>query len=198
MQHTVLLVDDEPQVLRGLQRLLQSEPYQILTAGSAEEAAQVLSHTRVDLIICDEQMPGMSGSEFLACAARDYPDIVRIVLTGHPTLPAALRAINEGRVYQFFTKPCNEIDLAIAMRRALEQRDLLAKSQDLLEVTKRQSVLIDEARVLRRLRDMPRKDRAEAIARTGAPANPRELMQEIDQEVSRGQTLLASLCDAPP
>ena len=84
------------------------------------------------------------------------------------------------------------------MRRVLGQRDLSAKSPRLLEVTKRQSVRIDEARVLRRLRDMPRKDRAEAIARTGAPANPRELMQEIDQEVSRGQTLLASLCDGPP
>ena len=64
----------------------------------------------------------MSGTEFLARVARDYPDVVGIMLTGHPTLPAALRAINEGNVYQFFTKPCNEIDLAMTIRRALEQR----------------------------------------------------------------------------
>ena len=81
----------------------------------------------VVLIVYDEEMAGMSGTEFLGRVAEQYPDTVRIVLTGHPTLPAALRAINEGKVYQFFTKPCNEIDLAITIRRALEQKDLLAK-----------------------------------------------------------------------
>jgi two-component system, probable response regulator PhcQ len=197
MQHTVLLVDDEPKVLSALKRLLQSEPYAILTAGNAEEAADVLDSNDVDLIVCDEEMPGMLGSEFLTNVARDYPAVVRIVLTGHPTLPAALRAINEGRIYQFFTKPCNEIDLAIAMRRALEQKDLLAASHDLLGVTQRQSALIDEARVLRRLRDLPRKDRTDAIAKEGPPADPRELLEEMDREVTKGRALLASLRNTP-
>jgi two-component system probable response regulator PhcQ len=165
MRHTVLLVDDEPKGLSALQRLLRDEPYEILTAGNAEAAADLLGNAPIDLIVCDEEMPGMPGSEFLAKVARDYPDVVRIVLTGHPTLPAALRAINEGRIYQFFTKPCNEIDLLIAMRRALEQKDLLEKSRDLLEVTKRQSVLIDEARIVRRLRGASREQRATAFAK---------------------------------
>ncbi len=193
MRHTVLLVDDEPQILSALKRLLRDEPYEVLTAGNAEEAADVLSSAPVDLIVCDEEMPGMPGSEFLAKVARDYPATIRIVLTGHPTLPAALRAINEGRIYQFFTKPCNEIDLAVSIRRALEQKDLLAKSQDLLEVTKRQSVLIEEARVLRRLRDLPRKDRTESIAKEGPPVDPRELVEEMDRAVTKGRALLASL-----
>jgi len=193
MGHTVLLVDDEPKVLIGLTRLLRNEPYEILTAQNAEEASQMLGSESVDLIVSDEEMPGMSGTEFLAKVARDYPDIVRIVLTGHPTLPAALRAINEGKVYQFFTKPCNEIDFAITIRRALEQKDLVAKSRDLLEVTKRQSVLIDEARVLRRLRDLPRKDRAESIAKGEQAMGQRELIEEIDQEVSKGRELLRDI-----
>jgi DNA-binding NtrC family response regulator len=197
MSHTVLLVDDEPNILDGLIRVLRKEPYEILTAGNTEEAAEVLDGAAVDLIVCDEEMPGMPGTEFLARVARDYPDVVRIVLTGHPTLPAALRAINEGRIYQFFTKPCNEIDLAITIRRALEGKDLLAKSRDLLEVTKRQSLLIDEARVLRRLRDLPRKDRSEAVAKEGRPMDQRELVEEIDQEVSKGRALLASIRSAP-
>jgi two-component system, probable response regulator PhcQ len=195
MRHTVLLVDDEPKILSALQRLLRDEPYEILTAGNAEEAADILGDTPVDLIVCDEEMPGMPGSEFLARVARDLPDVVRIVLTGHPTLPAALRAINEGRIYQFFTKPCNEIDLAISMRRALEQKDLMAKSRDLLEVTKRQSVLIDEARVLRRLRDLPHKDRTGVIAKEGRPMDTRELVEEMDHEVNKGRALLRSLRD---
>jgi len=142
------------------------------------------------LIVCDDEMPGMPGTEFLAKVARDYPEVVRIVLTGHPTLPAALRAINEGRIYQFFTKPCNEIDLAITLRRALEQKDLMTKSRDLLDVTKRQSVLIDEARVLRRLQDLPRRDRTEAIAKGEQAMDQRELLEEIDREVSKGRELL--------
>jgi two-component system probable response regulator PhcQ len=190
MSHTVLLVDDEAHVLTGLTRVLHKEAYEILTANSAEEAARLLENNSVDLIVCDEQMPGMSGTEFLARVARDYPDIMRIVLTGHPSLPAALRAINEGKVYQFFTKPCNEIDLAITIRRALEQKDLMVKSRELLEVTKRQSVLIEEARMLRRLRDLPREDRAKLIAKGEEPVDRRELLEQIDDEIRRSKEVL--------
>jgi DNA-binding NtrC family response regulator len=190
MQHTVLLVDDEPKVLSALKRLLRKEPYEILTAGCAAEAAVVLENGPVDLIVCDEQMPGMPGSEFLAQVAREYPDVVRIILTGHPTLASALRAINEGRIYQYLTKPCNELDLLISMRRALEQKDLVARSQELLLVTRQQSVLIDEACVLRRLPDLPTEDRTGAPAKQGRPTGARELLEEIDQEVARGKALL--------
>ncbi len=192
MSHTVLLVDDEPNVLAGLARVLHKESYTILTAQSAEEAARVLETASVDVIVTDEEMPGMSGTEFLARLAAERPDTVRIVLTGRPTLPAALRAINEGKVYHFFTKPCNEIDLAITIRRALEYRDLTAKARALLEVTKRQSVLIDEARILRRLRDVPRKARAEAAARREDPVDRRELLAEIDEAIREARRLFAA------
>lgn len=177
MTHTLLLIDDEPKVLTALQRLLRDEPYEILTAGSAEQAAAILTDTKVDLIVCDEEMPGMPGSEFLAGVARDYPDTVRIMLTGHPTLHAALRAINEARVYQFLTKPCNEIDLAIAIRRALEQKDLLEKSRDLLNGTKRQSALIDRTRLSRRLHADSSASAASAPRVSDEPDPPRKPTQ---------------------
>jgi DNA-binding NtrC family response regulator len=135
----------------------------------------------------------MSGTEFLARVARDYPDTVGIVLTGHPTLPTALRAINEGKVYQFFTKPCNEVDLAITIRRALEERDLHAKCRELLEVTKRQSALIEEARMLRRLRGMPRSKRSELLAKGEQPVDGRELLDEMDTEIRRGRDALRNI-----
>ena len=125
--------------------------------------------------------------------AEEYPEVVRIVLTGHPTVPAALRAINEGKVYHFFTKPCNEIDLAITIRRGLEQRDLRQKTRDLLEVTQRQSALIEEARVLRRLQDAPRPLREKTVAKGDGPARPNELLEQIDYEVRKGRELLATL-----
>ena len=77
MSHTVLFVDDEPNVLAGLTRLLRKESYEILTAATAEEAAELLEENSVDLIVSDEEMPGMSGTEFLARVARDHPDVER-------------------------------------------------------------------------------------------------------------------------
>jgi len=193
MHHSVLLVDDEPNVLDALTRVLRKESYGILTAASAEQAVLLLRNHDVDLIVSDEEMPGMSGTEFLARVAKQSPDTVRIVLTGHPTLPAALRAINEGKVYQFLTKPCNEIDLAITIRRALQQKDLLAKSRDLLEVTQRQSLLIDEARMTRRLRGASHKDRSQAIAKGDRPSDPRELLEEMEEAVRLGRALLKNV-----
>lgn len=156
MNHTVLLVDDEPNILSGLTRLLHKEPYTILTANTAEQAAAVLAERSIDLIVCDEEMPGMSGTEFLVRVADQYPDVIRIVLTGHPSLPAVLRAINEGKIYHFFTKPCNEIDLAITIRNALGQKNLTANraaaTQDSLPGARQETPLIDQARLLRRLR----------------------------------------------
>ena len=96
-------------------------------------------------------------------------------------------------MYQFFTKPCNEIDLAMTIRRALEQKDLKEKSRELLEVTKRQSALLEEARMLRRLRDLPRKDRFVVIAKGEQPINQRELLDEIDDEIRRGKDVLSNV-----
>ena len=157
MSDTVLLVDDDPSVLSGLKRLLRKEAYALLTAGSAEEGAEILASRHVDLIISDEEMPGMSGTEFLARTAQHCPDTVRIVLTGRPSLDAALRAINEGKVHQFLTKPCNEIDLAITIRKALGQKDRRTDAPEHPPEEDRQTVLVDEARVLRRLQGEARK-----------------------------------------
>jgi DNA-binding NtrC family response regulator len=153
MKHTVLLLDDEPQVLQALTRLLRKEAYEIVTAESAEEAARVLDSRPVDLIVSDEQMPGMSGTEFLARVATEYPDIVRIVLTGRATVPTAIRAINEVKVHHFFTKPCNEIDLALTIRKALEEKDSRTLQPTPAEPCDQETALANQARIVRRLRD---------------------------------------------
>lgn len=123
MPHTLLLVDDDENLLHGLARALHSQPYRIYTAQSAEEAKWVFKSRPVDVVLADERMPGESGTDLLAWVAKHYPEVVRIMLAGHPTVETALRAINEAGVCRFFTKPCNVVDLAIAIRRAMEQRD---------------------------------------------------------------------------
>ncbi len=79
--------------------------------------------TLFNVIVTDEQMPGLSGTELLAWVAGHYPEAIRILLTGHASVDTAIRAINEATVYKFFIKPCKEFDLAMAIRRALEQKN---------------------------------------------------------------------------
>ena len=142
MEHTILIVDDEPFITEILTEALSREPYVILTAGSAEDALGLLAQMQVDVIISDEKMPGMSGSEFLAVVRKKYPDTIRMILTGHGSLESAMRAINEGQIYRFFTKPCNVLDLAMTIRKAIQQNDLKKAIQRLLSAEKRQSVFI--------------------------------------------------------
>ncbi len=99
LSYVVLLVDDEPNLLRGLTRALRHHPYRIYTARSAEEAIDILKAHKVDLVVSDENMPGMCGTEFLSWVTDHLPEVTRIILTGQPNIPSALNALDEGRVY---------------------------------------------------------------------------------------------------
>ena len=125
----VLLVDDEPNVLHGLTRALRQQPFATCTARSAEEAMDVLKAHGVDLVVSDENMPGICGTRFLSWVAEKFPEVMRIILTGQPSVPSALHAINEGRVYRYFTKPCDTVELALAIRCGLEERAVLRQAK---------------------------------------------------------------------
>jgi EAL domain-containing protein (putative c-di-GMP-specific phosphodiesterase class I) len=107
----VLLVDDEPLVVEALQRLLYDAPFEVDTATSGADALRSLERGGVDVIVCDEQMPGLRGAELLACVRERYPRIMRVMLTGDGSLESAVRAINVGGVYRFLQKPCDAGEL---------------------------------------------------------------------------------------
>jgi response regulator RpfG family c-di-GMP phosphodiesterase len=138
MKPIVLLIDDDENVLFGLERALRKEPYQLLTARSGDEAMMILKTHEVDVIVVDEVMPGVSGSDLLAWTAENAPDTIRIMLTGNASTSIAIRAINEGRVYNFFTKPCDDVQLAIAIRKAIEHRELMTENRRLLDLNRQQ------------------------------------------------------------
>jgi two-component system probable response regulator PhcQ len=142
MTHKILIVDDEPHVTEALKRMLHREPYDVLTANYANEALQVLAREPISVVITDEKMPGMQGSEFLAMVYRHFPDTVRIMLTGHANLDLAMRAINEGQIYRFFVKPCNDDELRHTVRQAIQQKELADKSRQLLQKVKQQDSLL--------------------------------------------------------
>jgi DNA-binding NtrC family response regulator len=139
---TILLVDDEPDVTDALKRALRREPYEFLTAVSGQDAQQILERQHVDVVISDEQMPGMSGSEFLSKVRTQFPHTIRMILSGQASLEAAVRAINEGEVYRFFLKPCNPTDLIFTVQQALRHKRLEEQSRRLLREYQKQAAML--------------------------------------------------------
>jgi CheY-like chemotaxis protein len=120
-QQTLLLVDDEPHMLSALSRLLRREGYHILTAGSPAEAFQILARQPVEVIVSDQRMPDMSGTEFFARVRQLYPDSIRIILTGYTDLDSVTGAINRGAISKFLTKPWDDDQLREQIREAFRQ-----------------------------------------------------------------------------
>ncbi|MDQ5905683.1 MAG: hypothetical protein QG590_164 [Pseudomonadota bacterium] len=108
IQRRLLLVDDEDGVLQSLKRLFRREGYAILTAGSATEALRLLGENEIQVIICDQRMTGMNGTDLLARVAEIYPETIRIMLTGYTELQSVMNAINRGAIYKFLTKPWDD------------------------------------------------------------------------------------------
>jgi len=187
MLHRVLLVDDEPHVVEGLKRALRKEPYEIVSANSAEDALDLMKRETFDVVISDELMPGMPGSEFLAVVLQQYPDTVRIILTGHANLETALRAINQGQIYRFLTKPVNGSELTITIRQAIQHKALMSESRRLLRTVRQQhSVLEDLEKENPGITDVYR-DETGAIILDENDGDIDVLIEEISNEVARNE-----------
>ncbi|HEX5804160.1 MAG TPA: EAL domain-containing protein [Azospira sp.] len=115
---TLLLVDDEPHVLASLSRLLRREGYQILTAGNAQQAFDLLARNTVHVVVSDQRMPDMSGTEFFARVRQLYPQTIRLILTGYTDLDSVTDAINRGAIYKFLTKPWDDDQVREQIREA--------------------------------------------------------------------------------
>ncbi len=119
---TILLVDDEEMVLNALHRVLASSEWGLMTALSGAKALEVMARQPIALIVTDQRMPEMSGLELLSEVKRLYPETVRIVLTGYAEMDVVVKAINQGEVYRFFTKPWNNAELIETVSEVLERR----------------------------------------------------------------------------
>ncbi len=115
---TLLLVDDEPNILNALRRLLRHENYEVLSAESPAIAFELLASHRVHVVISDQRMPDMSGTEFLTRVKQMYPDTVRIVLSGYADLQSVTDAINHGAIYRYLVKPWDDAALRAQIREA--------------------------------------------------------------------------------
>ncbi len=139
----ILCVDDEKNVLRALKRLFLDCDYEIITAASGSEGLETLKNIdTVQIVISDYRMPQMNGVDFLQEVYRNWPDTVRIVLSGFADMSAIVDAINEGHIYQFIQKPWDDDKLKATISKALDhyfmqqrmigtEKELIKKHQEL-------------------------------------------------------------------
>ena len=142
-KYTILLVDDEPNIVRALKRLFRENHVSILTASSGIEALEVLRNNRVQVIITDNMMPGMTGVEMIREARKMCPDTIRIILSGQSDMDAVLKAVNEGEAYRFILKPWNDIELKVAVNIAPAQYKLTEDNKRLLAQLKEKEIILE-------------------------------------------------------
>ena len=156
-QQTLLLVDDEDNIVAALRRLLRSEAWLVLSATSAEQALQLMARHEVDVILSDQRMPGMTGVELLRRAKQLYPDTIRLVLSGYTELQSITDAINEGAIYKFLAKPWDDEQLrahlrdAFALKEMADQnrrldREVQAANRELAELNRRLQTMLSAQR----------------------------------------------------
>jgi two-component system, probable response regulator PhcQ len=187
MAAQVLFVDDDMNLLDGIARALRKDPYEIHKASSAQEALDFLKVHAVDVVVADEQMPGMSGTIFLSRVRALYPDTVRFILTGKATIDTAINAINTGGITSFFLQPCEHTELSVAIRQGLQQRCFMVAARRLLEQAKKQDALLEHLeRVHPNITHVAR-DEDGAIPLQDLSEDPESLIREICAHLDKGQ-----------
>lgn len=130
---SILVIDDEESIINAIRRQMRKSIHTLYFATSPADAFVLLNEHAIDLIITDIRMQSMEGVEFLEQLEKDYPDILRIVLTGYTELNSVLNAVNKGKVYQYLTKPWEPTDLTTAITHAMRERDNSVQRKLLME-----------------------------------------------------------------
>jgi diguanylate cyclase (GGDEF)-like protein len=156
-QGTLLLVDDEENIVAALRRLLRAEGWRVLSATSAEEALQLMARHEVDVILSDQYLPGMIGVELLRRAKHLYPDTIGLVLSGYTDLQSITDSINAAAIYKFLAKPWDDEELRAQLREAFTlkemadrnrrlEQEMQTATRELIELNRRLQTLLDAQR----------------------------------------------------
>lgn len=125
----LLFVDDEERIIRLLKMTFRTQ-YKVFTALNAEEALKTLEANRIDVIVCDQRMPGTTGIELLAQVRSRWPEVVRILLTGYSDLVAIIGSVNQGEVHRFLSKPWDQAGIRETISEAIELAESLRQTLD--------------------------------------------------------------------
>ena len=166
----LLILDDEPNVIKAIKRLLFDTDYKIYTASTSKDAMQIFDEHEIQLVISDYRMPEMNGVEFLSRIKKLYPNTVRMILSGYADVQAVVEAINDGQVYKFIAKPWNDQELLTTIMRAFEQYKLKQENEKLYAELENRNKELQEAaesleeKVKERTHEMEIKNRALSVS----------------------------------
>lgn len=180
LSRTLLLVDDEINIIHALKRTLRADNYIILSANSGEEGLALLAKHEVGVIISDQRMPHMTGVEFLRKVKTLYPKTLRIVLSGYTELESVTKAINEGAIYKFLTKPWDDELLRDNIREAFQYYEM---EQENLRLTKELQSANDELSLLNQNLEQKVADKTREIIHS---INLLQISQEILEHLPIG------------
>lgn len=176
-QRTLLLVDDEENIVAALRRLLRAEGWLLLSATSAEQALELMARHEVDVILSDQRMPGMTGVELLRRAKQLYPDTIRLVLSGYTELQSITDAINEGAIYKFLAKPWDDEQLRAHLREAFALKEMADQNRRLDEEV--QAANRELAELNRRLQTLLSAQREQNEREVGSREAAQELLDAV-------------------
>lgn len=181
-KRTLLLVDDEENILSSLRRLLRRDGYTIVTANGGEEGLKRLAEQEIDVIVSDQRMPGMTGVEFLHRARALYPHTVRMVLSGYTELQSIIDAVNEGAIYKFLTKPWDDELLRGHIAEAFRQKDLGDENRRLARQV--ETANADLAKLNGRLEQLLSQQREQSEILAASAGSMRQLVEELPAAVA--------------
>lgn len=176
-QRTLLLVDDEENILSALKRLLRRDGYRIVTADSGAQGLLRLAEQEVDVIVSDQRMPGMTGVEFLHRAKALYPDTLRLVLSGYTELQSIIDAINEGAIYKFLTKPWDDERLRGHVAEAFRHKEMADENRRLAQQVANANA--DLASLNERLERLLNQQREQADLLAASAGSMRDVLDEL-------------------
>jgi len=163
---SILVVDDEQNVLSTVRRTLRRLPVDVETAGSAESALRTVEAQkgRFAVVISDQRMPGMSGDQLLRRLRVLEPNAVRILFTGYTDMDTVIRAINEGQVFRYLQKPWEDAELQGLVLTALQHHKVLAENERLLaRVREQEQTMAELERLNPGLTKLPERDESGAF-----------------------------------
>jgi len=129
---SILIVDDQPEILNALERLLKDK-YKIFRSESGSEALDLLEKNSIQVIISDQRMPQMTGVEFLEQSLNIRPDAIKLLITAYADINASISAVNKGQIFYYISKPWEDEELLLIVQRAFERYQLIEENQILNE-----------------------------------------------------------------
>ncbi|MDI6750180.1 MAG: HD domain-containing phosphohydrolase [Pseudomonadota bacterium] len=174
---SILCVDDEPSILSALKRLFRPHGFTVLTAGSGQEALELLAQQPVDVVISDMRMPQMDGAQFLEQVFQRWPETKRILLTGYADANATIAAVNLGHIWRYVAKPWNDAELVAAVQQALAHRRLERENAALVALTRRQN---------EELKQLNAALEAKVAARTAELQQMLAMLEKSHEELKKG------------